>query len=78
MVDFGSALIISSKKFREKHGTAYYVAPEVLKECYGKECDLWSIGVISYLMLSGVAPFRGKDNETILQNVEKGKYNFQH
>lgn len=54
------------------------MAPEVLKESYGKECDIWSLGVISFLMLSGICPFRGQDNEAILKKVEKGRYNFQH
>ena len=58
------------------HGTCYYVAPEVLKKNYGQECDMWSIGVITYLLLSGTCPFRGATNEEILKNVAKAKYNF--
>jgi len=57
-------------------GTAYYIAPEVLNGKYDQKCDIWSIGVILYILISGEPPFPGNSDPEIIKKVRAGKYNF--
>ena len=75
LIDFGTENYVKKgKKLRTRIGSPYYIAPEDLKGCYGKECDLWSCGVILYILLVGYPPFDGKNNNEILEKVEKGSF----
>jgi calcium-dependent protein kinase len=52
IIDFGtSALFNPKKRMSAKYGTAYYIAPEVLEGDYNELCDVWSLGVIMYILL---------------------------
>jgi calcium-dependent protein kinase len=57
-------------------GTAMYVAPQVLDNKYTSKCDIWSLGVLLYIMLSGEPPFYGKTNDETLRKVVKGDVNY--
>ena len=64
IIDFGLANKFGNKsKLSSIVGTPYYVAPEVLNGSYSKECDIWSLGVIMYILLCSYPPFRGKGND---------------
>ena len=60
-------------KMNQKLGTPYYIAPEVLSKKYDEKCDIWSCGVILFILLSGSPPFNGEDDEQIMQKVKVGK-----
>ena len=53
-------------------GTPEYCAPQVLKGNYSLNCDMWSIGAITYVMLTGQMPFTGKNTEDTIEVVKKG------
>ena len=76
IIDFGTARIFDNKKRKPQSivGSSYYIAPEVLKQKYNKECDLWSVGVILYMFIVGHAPFDGCDDDEITDNIQRGVY----
>uniref|UniRef100_A0A7N0UBH1 non-specific serine/threonine protein kinase n=1 Tax=Kalanchoe fedtschenkoi TaxID=63787 RepID=A0A7N0UBH1_KALFE len=76
--DFGlSDFIRPGKKFHDIVGSAYYVAPEVLKRKSGPESDVWSIGVITYILLCGRRPFWDKTEDGIFKEVLRNKPDFR-
>merc|ERR1719362_1884526 len=60
-----------------KAGTPYYVAPQVLAGKYDQMSDMWSIGVIMYVMLCGYPPFFGETDADVLTKVRLGNFSFQ-
>ena len=78
LIDFGCAKIFSKYKrnFEDTIGTLIYCSPEVLKNNYSNQCDIWSCGVIMYVLLGGHFPFYGKTEDEIKNKILSGKFNF--
>ena len=76
IIDFGLSQIFINRRLSTKVGTAYYVAPEILKGDYTEKCDIWSAGVILYILLSGDPPFNGPDDTAIYKKIASLKYTF--
>ena len=65
-----------AQKMNTKLGTPYYVSPEVLNGNYDKRCDLWSIGVITYVLLAGEPPFHGENAAQVFKKIQTTDYDF--
>ena len=77
IIDFGtSGKLKKGEMFNLNVGTPLYISPEVLNNNYNEKCDIWSCGVIMYMMLSGQPPFKGENDEEIYQSIKKAKFNF--
>lgn len=76
-IDFGlSDYVKPDERLNDIVGSAYYVAPEVLHRSYSTEADVWSIGVISYILLCGSRPFWARTESGIFRAVLKADINF--
>mmetsp|Transcript_77777 Transcript_77777/g.154268 ORF Transcript_77777/g.154268 Transcript_77777/m.154268 type:complete len:448 (-) Transcript_77777:112-1455(-) len=77
LIDFGlSCQCKPQQMLKEVVGTTSYVAPQVLQRSYNTKCDLWSCGIIMYILLCGHPPFRGKVQQEILLKVRDGSFVF--
>ena len=77
IIDFGTSAIYNNKTLTMMAGTVIYMAPEVIKKKYSTKADIWSIGVILYVMLIGKPPFSGFGEEELFQNILTGKLDFK-
>ena len=72
VIDFGLARVYNNMKFHDVVGSPYYIAPEVLMAHHGPACDIWSIGVLMYIMLCGYLPFSGESPNHVFAKIIKG------
>lgn len=75
LIDFGTSQICDPlNKLSQVAGTPYYIAPEILRGTYDEKCDVWSCGVILYMMLCGKPPFTGTSRDDLFSCILLGKY----
>ena len=75
LIDFGASIFFKeNQKLTVKIGSPYYIAPEVLNRSYDEKCDIWSSGVVLYVMLTGNFPFIGNTTQKLFENIKSGRY----
>ena len=75
IIDFGASNFFKSNEILTlKVGSPYYIAPEVLNKSYNEKCDIWSAGVVLYVMLTGNFPFIGMTQLQLYENIKSGQY----
>ena len=70
LIDFGLSKVQKEKKLDEVAGTPLYMAPEVINGSYGKEADMWSLGVLLYTLVSGFFPFYAKSTKSVFLKIK--------
>ncbi|CAN0019104.1 unnamed protein product, partial [Phaeothamnion confervicola] len=77
LADFGFARSLEGGKMQTQCGTPGYVAPEILRgEPYGASVDMWSIGVIIYILLGGYPPFHDENQTRLFRKIKGGNFKF--
>lgn len=79
VIDFGTAKKIDPEAgIKGLKGTPYYVAPEIIQQVnYNEKCDIWSIGVIMYILLTGNPPFNGDNDNQIFSKIRIANYDLK-
>ena len=74
LIDFGLSIQQNAKKDNRRVGTPYYMSPEMVRGNFNYASDVWSIGVILFIMVTGKQPFRGKSKEEVFEKIKRGAY----
>lgn len=78
LIDFGVSRVCEpGEKLHTRIGSAYYVSPEVVIGNYDASADVWSLGVIMFLLLAGELPFNEKNDKATLLKIRKGDFSFR-
>ena len=80
VINFGTAIIFNkNKNDKSLTGSVYYICPEVLSKNrnYTEKCDVWSCGIIMYILLTGLPPFNGDSDEEIVTKIKNGRFNME-
>ncbi len=75
LIDFGTSKYLENEYENELIGTPYFIAPEVIKRRYDSKCDIWSIGILLYFLISKKRPFDGKKIEDIFEAINNKDIN---
>ena len=80
IIDFGTAIIFNKNiNYKSLAGSIYYFSPEVLSKNrnYSEKCDIWSCGIIMYILLTGLPPFNGNSDKEIMEKIMKGNFDMK-
>ena len=79
LIDFGLSKVLDGESNMKKTvGTTFYMAPEVIQGNYNEKCDIWSCGIILYIMLCGKPPFYSQDEDELKKKICSMHYNFDY
>ena len=76
LIDFGFSVVTGNQKLRIFCGTPSYMCPEIVRksEYDGKPVDMWALGVLLFVMLTGAFPFRGTSESDLFKKIQKGHF----
>lgn len=77
IIDWGLGTLLDKKITNRVCGTPEYAAPEIFKGKYSLQCDMWSLGVLTFIMLTGNMPFKGKGTGDTIRMVQRGIINYR-
>ena len=80
LIDFGLARIHTQQSntfMTNQVGTSYYMSPEIHSGKYDRSCDIWAIGIVSYILLAGYPPFNGDNDDEVQRSTQVGYFIFE-